>query len=165
MIHVVVIDNQEIPLDAETAASDHEIRQSLRWCYPEIANSTINRRTEGEREIITIIKRAGTKGNAACAGTVKTEFGTSEITRRTLRDVCSELRHAPEEINPAVEFAYALRARIASGELTLTDLILLGEEMQGAIEAGESEEKRVEQARTRLVRAPAVAAPFVPTGF
>ena len=165
MVHVVVVDNQEIPLDAETAASDHEIRQALRWCYPEIANATINRRTEGEREIITVIKRAGTKGTAAGDVIEKAEFNALRSARRTLEDVCSELRRAPEDINPAVECAYTLQARIASGALTLTDLILLEDEMQGAIEAGESEERRVEQARTRLVRASAVAAPSVPTGF
>jgi len=165
MDHVVVIDNQEIPLDAETAASDHEIRQALRWCYPEIANATINRRTEGEREIITVIKRAGTKGSVASEINAKAELSTAEIMRRALEEVCAELRRAPEEVNPAVHLAHELQMRIATGDVTLGELTLMREEMQLAIELGETEESRVDQARARLVSAPAQASCFVPIGF
>ncbi|MGI9107350.1 MAG: hypothetical protein ACR2G4_14010 [Pyrinomonadaceae bacterium] len=165
MSHVVVIDNQEIPLDAETAASDHEIRQALRWCYPEIANATINRRTEGEREIITVIKRAGTKGSVASEINADGEISTTEIKHRVLKEVCAELRRAPEVVNPAVQLAHELQTRIATGDLTLGELTLMREEMQLVIELGETEESRVEQARGRLVRAPAQASCFVPIGF
>lgn len=165
MIHIVVIDNQEIPLDAETAASDHEIRQALRWCYPEIANATINRRTEGEREIITVIKRAGTKGSVASEINTGDEISYAAITRRALEEVCAELRRAPEEVNPAVQLAHELQTRIATGDLTLGELTLMREEMQLAIELGETEERRVEQARARLVSALAQASYFVPIGF
>ncbi len=167
MSHVVVIDNQEIPLDAETAASDHEIRQALRWCYPEIANATINRRTENDREIITIIKRAGTKGSVASEISVNAggEISAAEITRRALEEVYAELRRAPEEVNPAVQLAHELQTRIATGDLTLGELTLMREEMQRAIGLGEAEESRVEQSRERLVRAPAQASCLVPIGF
>lgn len=167
MSHVVVIDNQEIALDAETAASDHEIRQALKWCYPEISNATINRRTEGEREIITVIKRAGTKGVADCRGTTAQECrGVSiVIASRTLGKVVDALVSAPEEINRAVLLACVLQTKIAAGDLTLGELTLKRAEMQEALDAGEAEETRVEQARTRLFSAPAQSSCFVPTGF
>lgn len=167
MSHVVVIDNQEIPLDPETAASDHEIRQALKWCYPEIANATINRRTEGEREIITVIKRAGTKGSGAVAVEVSEEFreDATAIARRTLGAVVAALVAAPEQISPAVLLACELQTRIAANELTLTELTLKRAEMHEALEAGEAEETSVERARARLTNAPAQSSHFVPIGF
>ncbi|MGA9998084.1 MAG: hypothetical protein WBP93_21905 [Pyrinomonadaceae bacterium] len=167
MSHVVVIDNQEIPLDAETAASDHEIRQALKWCYPEISNATINRRTEGEREIITVIKRAGTKGAADCRGTAARECRgkASAVASRTLGNVLAALVAAPEEINRAVLVACELQTKIATGDLTLGELTLKRAEMQEALDAGEAEETRIEQARTRLLSAPAQSSCLVPTGF
>ena len=167
MSHVVVIDNQEIPLDAETAASDHEIRQALKWCYPEISNATINRRTEGEREIITVIKRAGTKGSAATCAVVEEcgENVAATVARRTHGAVVAALVAAPEEINPAVSLACELQTRMASGELTLAELTLKRAEMQEAQAAGEAEEAFVERARARLTNAPAQASCFVPIGF
>lgn len=166
MSHVVVIDNQEIPLDAETAASDHEIRQALKWCYPEISNATINRRTEGEREIITVIKRAGTKGVADCRGRARECRGeASAVASRTLGKVMAALVSAPEEINRAVLLASKLQTKIATGDLTLGELTLKRAEMQEALDAGEAEETRVEQARVRLLSAPAQSSCFVSTGF
>ncbi|MBA3805022.1 MAG: hypothetical protein H0X14_04840 [Acidobacteria bacterium] len=166
MSHVVVIDNQEIPLDAETAASDHEIRQALKWCYPEISNATINRRTEGEREIITVIKRAGTKGVADWRGTARECWGEgSTVASRTLGKVVAALISAPEEINRAVLLASELQTKIAMGDLTLGELTLKRAEMQEALDAGEAEETRVEQARARLLSAPAQSSCFVPAGF
>ncbi len=166
MSHVVVIDNQEIPLDAETAASDHEIRQALKWCYPEIANATINRRTEGEREIITVIKRAGTKGVADCRGTARERRGEgSAVAGRTLSKVVAALISAPEEINRAVLVASELQTKIATGDLTLGELTLKRAEVQDALDAGEAEETRVEQARVKLLSAPAQSSCFVPAGF
>ena len=166
MVHVVVIDNQEIPLDAETAASDHEIRQALRWCYPEIANATINRRTEGEREIITVIKRAGTKGSGEVGRPAQDDAGGAiAISRRTLDAITRTFAALPEEVNPAVLLASELQNRMAANELTLTELTLKRAEMQEALAAGEAEEVFVERAKARLTKAPAQASCFVPVGF
>ncbi len=167
MNHTVVIDNQEIPLDAETAASDQEIRQALRWCYPEIANATINRRTEGEREIITVVKRAGTKGISDVAGENAGGSGENEISasHQTCEAIVAALVATPEEINGAVQLAIELQTKIAANEMTLTELTLKRAEMQKALEAGEAEEAFVEQARARLAAAPAHSSYSVPIGF
>ncbi len=164
MSHVVVIDNQEVPIDAETASSDHEIRQALKWCYPEISNATINRRTEGEREIITVIKRAGTKGSVE-RGVTRAEEYAMTVARRTLDAVACALSALPEELNPAVRLACDLQERMAVNELTLGELVLKRAEMQEVLALGEEEEAQVEQARTRLVHAPPQASCSVPIGF
>jgi hypothetical protein len=151
MEHILEIDQQEIPLDAETAASDHEIRLALRNTYPEIANATISRRTEGEGEIITVIKRAGTKGRDRAANPVDA--------------VLRELVSAPETIPAAVTLAAELNAQMAAGTLTLGGLALHQGAMSAAIADGEDEITQVEQARQRLRQSPPQASASVPVGF
>jgi hypothetical protein len=152
MEHILEIDQQEIPLDAETAASDDEIRLALRGCYPEIANATISRRTEGERKFITVIKRAGTKGR-------------ERVVTSSLEEVLAELRAAPETVPAAVSLAAALQAQMAMETLSLGGLALRRGEMAAAIAAGEDEIAQVRQAGARLRQALPQAAATAPVGF
>ena len=152
MEHILEIDGQEIPLDAETASSDHEIRLALRGCYPEIANATISRRTEGEREIITVIKRAGTKGREGQPVS-------------PLEEVLAELWAVPETVPPAVLLAAELQAQMAAETLSLGGLALRRGEMEAAIAAGEDEIAQVRRAQARLCQALPQAAAQVPQGF
>ena len=92
--HAVEIDGQIVPVDSRTAATDESIRQALRGFYPEIANATITRRTEGTRELISIVKRAGPKGASDEGADV--------------RRVLARLRAIPTTENPAIQLAREL---------------------------------------------------------
>jgi hypothetical protein len=76
-------DGAEFEITDDVARDDRHLSEALAPFYPELANAEINRSEEDGKLIVTVTKRAGTKG----AG---------------VSDVIIALRAAPEEINPAL---------------------------------------------------------------
>lgn len=176
---IIVIDGQELPIDAATAETDDAIRQALRGFYPDITNATITRRTENDRLIITVVKRAGTKG-----ATEKSNIKPNAFFRRTVKarraklhahenkaegdrfsGVLKVLKASPEELNPAVRLAHELQTAIATGEITHAGVALRRREIEEAILDGEREARQVTAALDSLKGAPAVSSSQIPTGF
>lgn len=152
--HVVEIDGQFIPLDPETAATDENVRQALRGIYPDIATATITRRTEGWREVIAVVKRAGPKG-AWCDG------GDVERVLAALH-AC-----APAE-NPAVKLDRELRVAEARtdgrGEVG-ADERDARRQIEDAILRGEEDAHGTARALKALVDRQPSAGHAVPVGF
>jgi len=60
MIHLG--EGQDVPLPADIAARDDLIRKALSPFYPDVANAEIRRETKDGASVITVVKRAGPKG-------------------------------------------------------------------------------------------------------
>ncbi|MCP9496861.1 MAG: hypothetical protein MSG64_20690 [Pyrinomonadaceae bacterium MAG19_C2-C3] len=176
---IIVIDGQELPIDAATAETDEGIRQALRGFYPDITNATITRRTENDRLIITIVKRAGTKGATEKSSVTPGAFIRRKVKARQAKfhahenkaegnrfgSVLGVLKAAPEELNPAVKLAYELQTAIATGEMTHAGVALRRREIEEAVLGGEREARQVTAALDSFKGAPAVSSSQIPTGF
>ncbi len=176
---IIVIDGQELPIDAATAETDEAIRQALRGFYPDITNATITRRTENDRLIITIVKRAGTKGAtkksivtpSACFRRIvkvrraKSHAYENKVEGERFDGVLEVLKASPEELNPAVRLAYELQTAIATGEMTHAGVALRRQEIEEAVLDGEREARQVTAALDSLKAAPAISSSQIPTGF
>jgi hypothetical protein len=77
---LVKIDGAEIELPDDMCKTDKGVRDALTPYYPGAANSDVKRETKGSATIITVTKRAGSKGSYAA--------------------VFEALERAPEEITP-----------------------------------------------------------------
>lgn len=141
---LVKLDGQEFEIDNSIAADDNLIRQSLTPFYPAVANATINRETKDDQEIITIVKRAGTKG---------------------MSTPLEQLLNSPEEINPALRMAWRLRSLEGAEEVDPMQLIALQEQIDIAIEAGDAEAQKVEQSLRFLHGVVSQEPPLIPIGF
>jgi hypothetical protein len=120
-------DGQEFPLPDDVARSDELLRQALVPFYPEVAGADIKRENKNGELVVTVIRRAGTKGAPL-----------------------PYLIAASEEINPALVMAWELKKLEAEGELELAGLMALQPRLERAIRQGEEEGRRVETALKEL---------------
>jgi hypothetical protein len=80
----VKIEGTELELPDDICKSDQKLRDALVAFYPGAANSDVKRDKKGDKEVITVTKRAGSKGSSA--------------------PVVEALDAAPEWIHPALVF-------------------------------------------------------------
>ncbi|MFQ4143286.1 hypothetical protein [Chlorogloeopsis sp. ULAP02] len=115
MNYIAIIEGQQVPIPEETASNDEKIRLAISTYFPEYANAEITRTTTGDTTEIRLVKRAGTKGNCI-----------------------TELKLAPEQINPAFELAWKLKLLEIKNQLPLELLISIQAEIIHTIKVGES---------------------------
>lgn len=68
MLYNVSIEGQTIQLPEAIATDDAKVRQALAPYFPGAAESLITRKTEGETTTISVVKKAGSKGQQSYAG-------------------------------------------------------------------------------------------------
>ena len=139
----VMLENQEINLPAEVGANDDLVRAALAPFVPWIVNARIERREQDGTTVLTVVKRADTKGSAA--------------------DVIAALIAAPEEMNPAI----AMWKRLER-DVDLDDpgaIIEWQPAIAHAIQQGEHEVELVRSALGELVECSAAPTTRVPLGF
>ena len=139
----VNIDGQNFPLPDEVGSQDELLRAALAPFVPWIANAQIQRKEERGNTVVTVIKRADTKGSAS--------------------DVFNALVAAPQEMNPAVELWLKLQE-----EVKLDDpgaMLEWQPAIARAIEAGEREIEQVRAAMQYLAECAPVPAAHIPLGF
>ncbi len=139
----VNIDGQNFPLPDEVGSQDELLRAALAPFVPWIANAQIQRREEGGNTVVTVIKRADTKGAASA--------------------VFTALVAAPQEMNPAVELWLKLQE-----EVKLDDpgaMLEWQPAIARAIEAGEREIEQVRDAMQYLAECAPIPASHIPISF
>lgn len=163
--HIIEIEGQAIPVDPETASSDEGVKQALRGFYPEIAAATINRRMEGAREIITVVKRAGTKGALDTSDETSLATSAAIAPLSTSRRVLARLSAAKPTRNPATRLAAKLHQAHRRGTLTPDEINGRQTEIAEAILAGERQGREGVAACEQLKRLSPLPGVRLPSGF
>ena len=131
-------DGQSFELDDSIAGDDSLLREALRAAYPDAANATFDRKTNG---VVKVVKKAGDKGG-----------------------VVAELLATPEQLNPAIVMQQRVAQIQAQPNATLTLLRMAGE-IERAVELGRAEIGDVEKAQKVLRKAEPQAGSFILVGF
>ncbi|MGE0127570.1 MAG: hypothetical protein AB7U82_05785 [Blastocatellales bacterium] len=139
-------DGTEFELKDDIARDDQRLREALTPFYPEMANAEITRSEQDGRLVVTMAKRAGTKGFSRA-------------------DVLTVLRNAAEMVNPAVLMQDKLRRMEERGELDVQKLMRLQPGIRRAMNDGQKQIKEVKASLKLLADAKPVAARSVPGGF
>ena len=139
-------DGTEFELKDDVARDDQRLREALTPFYPEMANAEITRSEQDGRLIVTMAKRAGTKGFSRA-------------------DVLTMLRNAMETVNPAVLMQDKLRRMEERGELNVRILMRLQPEIRRAMNDGQKQIEEVKASLKLLGEGKSVAARSVPAGF
>ncbi len=139
----VSIDGQNFPLPDEIGGKDDLLRAALAPFVPWIINAQIQRKEEGENTLVTVIKRADTKGAA--------------------ESVLEELVAAPQQMNPAIELWTRLQQEVKldnPGAMVEWQPVIAQ-----AIEDGEQEIAEVRNAMQYLAECAPVPSVRIPLGF
>ena len=150
MNYMIVIEGQHIPVPEEIGASDAAVKAALTPTWPDAANAMITRVTKDDLVTVTVVKKAGTKG---------ARRGKKGERRLPLQYLVS----CKGGMNPAIALYQELQGR--DGGLSPEETLELGDQVEGAIEAGQKQYQKVREARERLEKAQAVAAPGLAAGF
>jgi hypothetical protein len=142
---LIKIDGSELPLDDAIASDDAMLKQALTPYYPGVANSDIKRTTENGQMIVTVVKRAGSKGGYV--------------------PIIESLRSAPPHVNPAVKLAAEIQREEEAGGNDPLRIIERSAEIERAIAASEAEEQEVFRMLKVLKSAGPVSSHSVPAGF
>jgi len=121
----------DILVPDEVVATDELVRQALAPYYAELANADVTRSEENGQIIVTVTKRAGTKGNDTSG-------------------VISALRAAPEQMNAALVLHHELTGAKERGELTLQKLLRLQQKIRDAVDEGTRQINEVEASKKLL---------------
>jgi len=138
---VAVIEGQRIPLPAEIAASDDLIRRALAPFYPDAANAQLSRAEQDGVLTVTVVKRAGSKGN-----------------------LLGYLQMCPGGKNPVI----ALYEAIRGSDLAALDAyaqLELAHRVEQALAEGEAQGEAVRRSAHRLAPAAPQLAPGLLLGF
>lgn len=102
----ILIEGQEIDLEDEIANNDEMLKAALKPAWPDAANATFARKTDGGVLKVTVTKKAGTKGAslppeiASAIESIKRVMAgpTSRANRSTLADALFKLiEDAPDD--------------------------------------------------------------------
>lgn len=137
----VLLEGQELELPDEIVATDDLLKKALSPYYPGVSDAEIKRETKDDKAIVTVVKRAGPKGNANL--------------------VVASLDETPRHLNPAI----ALYQQLQDSTMLPEDLALMESHIDQAIEQGEAEMRAVNEASQKLAAAAPVPGPIVFPGF
>ncbi|KYC34693.1 hypothetical protein WA1_49065 [Scytonema hofmannii PCC 7110] len=146
MNYILVIENQEIPIEEKIAASDDVLRQAISSYYPELAHAQIQRNSEGETVKIKMIKQAGTKG---C----------------NTPNIIQYLAESLDCTNPALLLSWQLKLMEINGNLSIEQLIELQPVIDKAVEEGEVWIQAIQATLHSLTNAPSVPSNLAVTGY
>ena len=106
----VKVEGNSLELPDEICKTNKSLTDALLPFYPAVANADIKRETKGENTVITVTKKAGTKGNFA--------------------PVIAALDAAPETINPVLIIEATQPKRITTAALDDAILKMLEDEQE-----------------------------------
>lgn len=139
----VQIDGQDFRLPDEIGAKDELVRAALAPFVPWIVNAQIQRREEGGNTLVTVIKRADTKGSVGA--------------------VVEALIAAPQQMNPAIELWTKLQQEVKLDNPGA--MIEWQPAIAEAIQAGERDIETIHASLLYLAECAPVPASRVPLGF
>lgn len=139
-------DGVEFEVKDDLARDDQQLREALTPFYPEMANAEITRSEQDGSLVVTMAKRAGTKGSSRS-------------------EVLTGLRNTTETINPAVLLQDKLRRMEERGELDVRKLMRLQPEIRWAMNDAQKQMEEVKASLKLLGEAKPVAAKSIPLGF
>jgi hypothetical protein len=138
----VSIDGQNFPLPDEIGGKDDLLRAALAPFVPWIVNAQIQRQEGGENTLVTVIKRADTKGAAG--------------------NVLEALIAAPQQMNPAIELWRRLQQEVKLDDPAAMEWQPV---IAQAIEDGEQEIAEIHAAMEYLAECTPVPATRISLGF
>lgn len=121
MSYKLFLEGQIIDLSDDVAATDDTLRTAFVPFFPELGTADIKRQEKDGITEIRMVKRAGTKGNA----------------------IMQSLIDSKMEINPALELTWQLKKLERSNSLSIKELISFQEQINSAIDTGETWEKSI----------------------
>lgn len=140
------VEGQTLELPPDIAVSDDAIRRVIAPLYPQAANATIQRVTDGNGiTSIKLTKQAGTKG--------------------TYDAILNRLKRSRPHVNPAFTLYQQLHAASASTRYKPEEILTLQRHIKQAITHGEQELKATHDILQRLHAAPGHASTVPPIGF
>jgi hypothetical protein len=158
MAILVLPDNgQQMQIDDAIASNDETLRQLLAVVFPSAGNADIKREQTPEGETkITIVKRAGTKGQSSPA----------EPWQPTNQSVLDFLAQAPESINPALELAWEYKQKTQAGQFNSLDVLVAAQQrLQHTYLLGKIEKARLDLTLAILKEATPSPSRYIPYGF
>jgi hypothetical protein len=143
------IKGDSVGITDEIANDDELLKAALAPTWPDVRTATFKRDggKEGKELVVTVQKRAGTKGMPEDGGLV------------------DRLLAAPAGVNPAIEMSARIAAIARAGELDLERLREMLPEIEVAADQGERDLDAAYAALRSLRDAGAVAARDIPFGF
>lgn len=140
------VEGQTLELPPDIAVSDDAIRRVIAPLYPQAANATIQRVTDGNGVTsIKLTKQAGTKG--------------------TYDAILDRLKRSRPHVNPAFTLYQQLHAASASTRYKPEEILTLQRRVKHAITQGEEELQTTHDFIQRLQAAPGHASTVTPIGF
>ncbi|MBU6433678.1 MAG: hypothetical protein KGS09_18585 [Nitrospirae bacterium] len=140
------IEGQTLELPEDVAVSDDAIRRVIAPLFPQAANATIQRVTDGNGiTTIKLTKQAGTKG--------------------TYATILDRLKRSEPHVNPAFTLYQQLHAASDPRRYKPEDVLTLQRRVKRAITQGEEELKATHDIVQRLRAAPGHATSVPPVGF
>jgi hypothetical protein len=146
MNYIISIEGQTIPVPEEIGKDDEAVKRALAPFYPEATNAMLTRVTKEETTTITVIKKAGTKGQ------------TPTLVGRGIEYMFA----CQGGKNAAIAMYEELQAK---GEMDVVEMLEMDQRIDDAIGLGQAQEEQVEYAERRLKRARAQASTAVVEGF
>jgi hypothetical protein len=140
----ITLNGQTFELDDSIAGDDVRLKDALAPYAPDIHTAQITRTQSGDKLIVTITKRAGTKGTGPTPLAV--------------------LAAAPAWVNPALTLAWELKHRETTQPLDLAAWVDLYPQIDAACRAGETAVREVTTALTHLHATRPVPAPLLLPG-
>ncbi|MBA5865377.1 MAG: hypothetical protein GDA67_01625 [Nitrospira sp. CR1.3] len=140
------IEGQTLELPPDVAVSDDAIRRVIAPLFPQAANATIQRATDGNGvTTIKLTKQAGTKG--------------------TYATILDRLKRSKPHVNPAFMLYQQLHAASALERYKPEEILTLQQRVKQAISVGEQELQATHDFLKRLQAAPGHASSIPPVGF
>lgn len=164
MAAVLRIDGQERPIDEALVTSQDnyaKLRKIMARFFPLIGNASISHKKEGETTVVTVVKRADSKGRKEKRARRSGESHQSAVMRMIIRN----LDEAPPEENPALVYARALRLKLAAGRVSVSQLRTRRQGIDQVIKTGEEESVCIKSIVNKLDAAAPIASSVVPVGF
>ena len=140
----ITLNGQTFELDDSIAGDDARLKDALAPYAPDIHTAQITRTQQGDKLLVTITKRAGTKGS--------------------LPTPLTALQAAPAWINPALTLAWELKHRETTQPLDLAAWVDLYPQIDAACRAGETAVRDVTTTLARLRASRPVPAPLLLPG-
>jgi hypothetical protein len=142
----ITTDGSEFEVADEIARDDQRLREALTPFYPELANAEITRSEQEGKLIVTMVKRAGTKGSG-------------------FADVLAVLRDSPEEFNPALVLQHKMSQMEKEGKLDLRKILRMQPEIRFAVNEGMKQIEAQRETLKLLREGKPVAGKSISVGF
>lgn len=138
----VKIEGQTLEIDNEIAQDDDLLRRALQPTWPDAKTAQFTRTGEGDKLVVVVTKKAGTKGNLIDA-----------------------LLNAEEGVNPAIAMSRRIAEMQLGGELGPERIAAMIPEIGAAADLAERDVQAAASAKNDLEKALPIPGASIPMGF